>query len=437
MLPEAQINIVLQTFSGIISLMMQVFLSVVRSEQSKLDKLYIRFLRANTLVQFLNVASWYFHGRPGAYIHALLVVVDFLIFAVHYLILGFLTDYLVAFLEKNNANCKNVSRIVWAIAVFGIALVVVAQFNGMHYTIDAQNGYERGWANPLFMVIGILGVMIDLCMFFYHHKKLQPREYYVFIACMFFLIVSLAVQAAVLGAVYLYISLTFFAVCIYIFIQVEERSCMNEQTLELERSRTQLMLSQVQPHFLFNALIGIKALCDLDPQKASAALEHFSYYLRCNLESLSTTDLIPFEREISHVEDYLYLEKIRFEEKLQIVWELHCTGFLLPSLTIQPIVENAVRHGITEKKDGGTLTIRSEDLGDEIVITITDDGVGFDMDEVHEDGFTHIGIDNVRKRLAVQCAGTLTIDSRRGAGTTARITLPEKGVKLHEDYSSR
>ena len=122
---------------------------------------------------------------------------------------------------------------------------------------------------------------------------------------------------------------------------------------ELTEARVSIMLSQIQPHFLYNSLTSIKELCDAGEQwNTSKALEHFAYYLRGNMDSLSDTRLISFTKEVSHVKDYLYLEKMRFEDRLTIIWELHVTDFQLPALTLQPIVENAVRHGITEKKDG-------------------------------------------------------------------------------------
>ena len=198
---------------------------------------------------------------------------------------------------------------------------------------------------------------------------------------------------------------------------------------ELAEARVSIMLSQIQPHFLYNSLAGIKELCDAGEQQASStALEHFAYYLRGNMDSLSDTRLIPFSKEVSHVKDYLYLEKMRFEDRLIIVWELDVTDFLLPPLTLQPIVENAVRHGITEKKDGGTLTIRSEETDRGVLITVTDDGVGFDPDAPQTDGRSHVGIQNVKSRLQSQCGGTLTIESQCGIGTKAAIILPELEV---------
>ena len=95
-----------------------------------------------------------------------------------------------------------------------------------------------------------------------------------------------------------------------LYLNVQSRHAAKAEK-ELEQSRISVMLSQIQPHFLYNALLGIKELCDTEPGKASDALEHFSYFLRGNLDSLTITRLIPFTKELEHIEDYLYLEKMR------------------------------------------------------------------------------------------------------------------------------
>lgn len=201
--------------------------------------------------------------------------------------------------------------------------------------------------------------------------------------------------------------------------------------LELEKNRTSSMLSQIQPHFLYNALQGIKQLCDTDPPQASEALEHFSYYLRGNLDALTSDFLITFEKELVHIKDYLYLEKMRFRNKLNIVWELDCTDFFIPPLTVQPMVENAIRHGITKKKGGGTLTIQTAQRHDAFVITISDDGVGFQPTEQTQktDGRSHIGIENTRARLQLLCGGSLGIESQEGVGTRVELILPKRSPR--------
>lgn len=205
-----------------------------------------------------------------------------------------------------------------------------------------------------------------------------------------------------------------------------KRSAKIEQ--ELIDTKISIMLSQIQPHFLYNTLLGIKQLCDTQPKKASDALEHFAYYLRGNLYSISDTRLIPFSKELEHLQDYLYLEKMRFDQRLNVKWEIGFTDFLLPSLTLQPIAENAVRHGITKKEKGGTLIIRSELIDDTILIAIIDDGVGFDTSVALDDSRPHIGLENVKKRLEIQCGATLILYSIPGKGTEVKLSIMRKGI---------
>lgn len=212
--------------------------------------------------------------------------------------------------------------------------------------------------------------------------------------------------------------------------QIRKSLVMSKKAISMEKelveSRTAVMLSQIQPHFLYNSLNGIKTLCGSDPEKAEVAMEHFAYFLRSNLDSLSDTRLTTFDKEIGHIKDYFYLEKMRFKERVCLVLELQDRDFLLPPLTLQPLVENAVRYGIMKKDCGGSVTVKSQRQGNCVVILITDDGVGFDVNASKGGGRSHIGIENVRARLALQCGGSLEIRSEIGVGTEVQITLPEK-----------
>ena len=196
---------------------------------------------------------------------------------------------------------------------------------------------------------------------------------------------------------------------------------------ELVQNRIAIMLSQIQPHFLFNALTAIKQLCAIDPVKAEEAIGQFAGFLRGNLDSLSHTGAISFEKELTHIENYLSLEKMRFGKRLNIAYNIDVSDFSLPPLTVQPLVENAVRYGVTKKPSGGTVTLSTRETEDAVILTISDDGVGFDPSVKKEDGRSHIGIDNVRSRLENQCGGRLTVTTEPGSGTTATIILPKKG----------
>lgn len=201
---------------------------------------------------------------------------------------------------------------------------------------------------------------------------------------------------------------------------------MKERELELAEMRISVMLSQIHPHFLYNALTTIKGLCATDPERAEKAVDSFSAFLRGSMNSLTARELIPFSQELAHCKNYLELEQLRFGERLKVVYDLPAEDFLIPTLTLQPIVENAVRHGVTKRREGGTLWIRTRETDRGWSITVTDDGVGFDPQEKREDGDSHAGIANVRTRLSGQCGGGLTLRSEPGAGTTVEISIPKR-----------
>ena len=198
---------------------------------------------------------------------------------------------------------------------------------------------------------------------------------------------------------------------------------------ELADSRIGAMLSQMQPHFLYNVLNSIYQLCEIDPKTAQDAIEKFSDYLRNNMASLEEKGVIPFEEEYSHVKTYLALEQIRFPGKLRVTGDIQATNFKVPPLTVQVLVENAVKHGITKKRDGGMVTVSTRELPDCWQITVSDTGRGFDPAHYDEDGKAHFGLRNARERLRLMAGGTLTVTSRPGQGTTAEIRIP-KGGKL-------
>ena len=198
---------------------------------------------------------------------------------------------------------------------------------------------------------------------------------------------------------------------------------------ELQENRISIMLSQMKPHFIFNTLNTIYHLCDIDPAKAKSTISSFSTYLRNNINNLGQSEMIYFEKELSFINAYLDIEKVRFDDELLITYDIAVSNFKLPVLTVQPIVENAVKHGTSKKEGVSSLHISTRETNDFYEISIRDTGVGFDTNPSHEDdGRKHIGISNVRQRLETLCNGTLTIESTLGVGTTAIIKIPKTEV---------
>lgn len=196
---------------------------------------------------------------------------------------------------------------------------------------------------------------------------------------------------------------------------------------EAYEARVAVMASQIRPHFMYNALTSIAMMCQIDPEKAQEATITFAKYLRGNMDSLKQTKPVPFETELDHLKKYLYIEQMRFGKKLNVVYDIQATDFKLPMLSVQPLVENAVKHGVGMKKKGGTVTISTKETDTAFVIIISDDGVGFDMNAPKkDDGRSHVGMENTRTRLREMCAGEIKIESTVDVGTAATITLPKE-----------
>ena len=195
---------------------------------------------------------------------------------------------------------------------------------------------------------------------------------------------------------------------------------------ELYEAKVSVMISQIQPHFMYNALTSIAMMCQIDPDTAQEATVTFADYLRGNMDSLKQTKPVPFETELEHLKKYLYIEKLRFADLLNIEYEIQTTGFYLPLLSIQPLVENAVKHGVGMKEDGGTVKISTRETETSYEVVIEDDGVGFDVNEQKDDGRSHVGMENTKKRLHDMCGAQVVITSVIGEGTTARVILPKE-----------
>ena len=208
---------------------------------------------------------------------------------------------------------------------------------------------------------------------------------------------------------------------------IEQAEEYRQQEIKNEQLKIDILLGQIQPHFLFNVLYVIQEICHIDPERASDAISQFSKYLRHNMDSLSVNSPIPFTDELEHTNHYISLQQLRFGEALTVKYELECTEFYMPTLTLQPIVENAVRYGVRKTSTGeGTVIIQTSEHPDHYEVKVIDSGPGFDPNESKEDGISHTGLNNVRERLQRICGGELEIWSELGKGTTVTMIIPKK-----------
>ena len=200
-----------------------------------------------------------------------------------------------------------------------------------------------------------------------------------------------------------------------------EKITLNAQLAE---SRIATMMSQIRPHFIYNTLGSIEQLCKLDPPKAADLVHNFAKYLRGNFGELDNPKPILMSQEMEHVHHYVSIENVRFPD-MTFAFEMNCDDFHIPALTVQPIVENAIKHGLMKLPRGGSIRVVSFETETDYCITVTDDGVGFDTSAL-QDARKHIGLRNIRERLKVMVNGTLEIESTVGVGTKVLITIPKE-----------
>ena len=211
-------------------------------------------------------------------------------------------------------------------------------------------------------------------------------------------------------------------------IETLEKALNAEQATA--RTQAAFLASQIQPHFLYNTLTTIQELCYTNPPQAADTVVRFSNYLRQNIDFMEYKDKIPFSVEMEHIENYLDIQRARFGDAIQFVKEIEFDAFEIPPLTVQPLIENAVSHGIRKHSGQGTVTLSARKINGAVLISVNDDGIGFDVNTVHSRS-----LENIRCRIEGALDGEIQIDSRPKKGTTVTIKFPWKEELTHADHN--
>lgn len=315
-----------------------------------------------------------------------------------------------------------------ALLIAYLVMLVVNEFSGVFYSIDIENVYHRGPLYPVILVPPILIMMMGLIAFWRRRSHLSRSQQAAFTAYFFVPMAFMVCQMLIYGIYATILGTALGAFAMLVNLRAEQRERIFKAEMENAKLKSDIMLSQLQPHFLCNTLGAIGGLCKNDPE-AKEAINAFSRYLRENVDAVGQDAPVPFDQELDHAKTYLMLEQLRFGDDISVVYDIGCRDFMLPTLTLQPLVENAVRHGIRGTEEGvGTVTISSQELDSRWEVSIADDGAGFDpVIPPADDGRSHIGLRNVRTRLELVCNGKLRIDSEFGCGSLVTIEIPKGG----------
>jgi len=315
-------------------------------------------------------------------------------------------------------------RPAWALVGVNAAVYLTAFFSKLSFYYTVNGNFKAG---PLRHTCTLVSAVLFLWLFILTMRQFHPRSKKE--SWLPILVTALIAGAVVMDFTVIFdeqplsfLTMAIVIACVFYYVWLHLRFVReHEQALQAEQ-RIQIMMTQIQPHFLFNTLSAIRTLCAKDPPTAIHVIEQFSIYLRQNLETLDRTNLVPLSRELEHTRIYAEIEMLRFPN-IRVDYDIQDADYSIPPLTIQPLVENAIRHGVRIREEG-VVALKTYRDGKDHVIVIADNGTGFDARVPQSEGGTHIGLANVKDRVERLCRGSMTIDSRPGEGTAVTLRLP-------------
>ena len=314
-------------------------------------------------------------------------------------------------------------RIILPLWISYFLLLIVTQFTSVIYYYDSENVYHRGPWYPLLLFPPTLIMATNLIGLFRRKGKLSTKQFTAFLIEFTAPLAAMLIQMFAYGLLVIVFATAFSALFLFLFILRDQVDQYIRQQQELSRQRASIMVLQMRPHFIYNTLMSIYCLYKQNAEKAQRMMLDFTSYLRKNFTAIAKEDTISFSEELEHVRAYLAVEQVRFEGKLFVTFDTPVTMFRLPPLTLQPIVENAVKHNIDPELDPLHIHISTaaEEAG--FVIAVEDNGPGFSL---ADDDEPHIALNNIRERLKMMCGGRLDITPRKGGGTVVTVFVPAK-----------
>ena len=302
-----------------------------------------------------------------------------------------------------------------------IVLLVFTQFTTEIYTVTPDNVYRRGPWYFLILVPPAAMMGLNLISLIIRRKQLNRKQRLAFTVYLLLPLCCMLIQMVSYGLLMIVIGTSLAVMIMFIFILMDQVEHSIRQQQKNAAQQVSIAVLQMRPHFIYNTLMSIYYLCKQDAEKAQQVILDFSSYLRKNFTAIAKEDTIPFTDEMEHTRAYLAVEQARFQDRLLVEFDTPYTDFRLPPLTLQPVVENAVKHGLDPELEPLfiSITTRLQDGYAEVIVD--DSGPGF---QPVDDNEPHIALANITERLKVMCKGELTISSRDCGGTIVTIRIP-------------
>ena len=337
------------------------------------------------------------------------------------LLIPAITLYLLRCAGKSARRSPLFALVIALWAVYFV-LLVITQFTTWIYYYTPDNVYHRGPWYPLLLIPPVLLMAADMLGLYRLRGSLTRRQRTAFLIYFAVPLICMLIQMLFYGLLLIVFGTSVAVLFMFIFLLMDqiEQDLMRQR--EIANQRASILVLQMRPHFIYNTLMSIYSLCNQDPQKARQVTMDFTDYLRRNFNAVASENTIPFSAELSHTRAYLAVEQAQHEDMLVVEYDTQFTRFRLPPLTLQPIVENAVKHGMDPYAGPLHVTVRTYRADNAGVIVVEDSGPGFDAAEISE---SHTTLTNIRQRLELMCGGKLEIESRDAGGTKVTVTIPD------------
>ncbi len=301
-------------------------------------------------------------------------------------------------------------------------LLCIAQFTEGIYYFTPDNQFIRGPWYPVLIVPMIALIVVNLAGVIRRRQTLTKKYFVAFLAYLLPLLIAMSAQGFVTVFLLIVIAVSISALSMFGIIMSDQIDQYMHQQREIANQRASIAVLQMRPHFIYNTMMSIYYLCEQNPKKAQQVTLDFTAYLRKNFNAIASDDTIPFSEELKHTRAYLAVEQGLHEDNLFVEYDTPQTLFRVPPLTLQPIVENAVKHGMDpDAVEPLRISIKTKKAGSGYEIVVEDNGPGF---QPTDDSEPHIALKNIRERLSMMCGGTLEIAARETGGTRVTIRIP-------------
>ena len=391
-----------------------------------IDRWSKRFFRSLfTLFILLNIIGFldtiiYIYPVP-MWIMYLMIILESVLLSLSLLMM---TAYLLHCCGENVRSSRLFHAVLGLWGVF-VVMLTIPLFTEVFYYFTPDGRYWRGAWYPVLLLPMIIAMLLTIAGMIRWRERLSRKAFLSFLITLLPITCVLVMDMFIELYPLIDISIVISALSMYSLILSDQIEQDLQRQREIANQRASIMVLQMRPHFIYNTMTSIYCLCKQDPQLAQQVIMDFTTYLRKNFSAISSATPITFSSELEHTRAYLAVEQAQYEDSLFVDYDIQHKYFRVPPLTLQPIVENAIKHGRDPYAGPFRISIRTRktDSGSEIVVA--DNGRGFDP---ADDSEPHIALKNIKERLEMMCNGEMTITPNDGGGTVVTVIIPDSNV---------